>query len=201
MNIAKARIPGLISTIAVAAAAVALTACSAGPAASVGDMAAAHGTAKTTGSKQSTVAVKRGLLREFLTVRNQGYFYTAYGPEARAAVRKFHFHATHRTFGYVDAARQKGTVPLFRLHLTGRQSYLVTADVHEKNQLLRSGKFTLDGTLGYITVKSAPGRIPVWRVDDGPKPLWRLATTAEMHRLRHHGWHLDGLVGFMFSHR
>jgi hypothetical protein len=31
--------------------------------------------------------VKRGLLREFLTDHRQGYFYTAYGPEARTVVR------------------------------------------------------------------------------------------------------------------
>jgi len=164
-----------IAAIAVAAVATAVTACSAAPAASVRDMAAAHSAAKTSAAQTSAAhsaaqtsaahsaaqtsaaragaAVRRGLLREFLTVHNQGYFYTAYPPEARSVVRKFHFHATGRTFGYVDA--------------------------------LRSG----------------PGRIPMWRLDNGPHPLWRVATTAQERRLRRHGWHLDGLIGFMFSKR
>lgn len=71
----------------------------------------------------------------------------------------------------------------------------------EKKSLLKSGKFTLDGVLGYIARRSGPGRIPIWRLDNGPHPLWRLATTAQERRLRRHGWHLDGLIGFMFSKR
>jgi hypothetical protein len=196
-----ARIPGMISTVAVAAAAIAVSACSARPAASVSDMAAVRSAVSTIGTDSPAAGVRRGLLREFLTVHGRGYFYTAYGPEARSAVKKFHFKATGRTFGYVDAARQKRTVPLYRLHLVGRQSYLVTADKQEKNSLLASGKFTLDGVLGYIPLKAAAGRFPVWRLDHGPRPYWRLATTVQERRLRRHGWHLDGLIGFMFRKR
>lgn len=188
----------MISTVVAVAAVIAASACSARPAASVSDTAAVRNAVSTTAADSSAGRVRRGLLREFLTVNDRGYFYTAYLPEARSAVKRFHFKATGRTFGYVDAAQQRGTVPLYRLHLVGRQSYLVTADKQEKNSLLASGNFTLDGVLGYIPLKAAAGRIPVWRLDHGPRPFWRLATTLQMRRLRRHGWHLDGLIGFMF---
>lgn len=143
--------------------------------------------------------VQRGLLREFLTVKDAGYFYTAYTPEAVAAVKKYHFHATGATFGYVDASKVEGTIALYRLHVVGRQAYIVTSDVSEKNKLLASHKFTLDGILGYIDAKPAKGTFAIWRLGKGPQPYWRLATTAQEKALVKKGWHLDGLVGFAFA--
>lgn len=147
----------------------------------------------------SAAAVGRGLLREFLTVHNQGYFYTAYTPEAQAAVRKYHFRPTGATFGYVDGSHVKGTIPLYRLHVVGRQAYIVTPDVREKNSLLASHKFTLDGVLGFIATKHAAGTFAIWRLGKGPQPYWRLATTAQEKVLVRQGWHLDGLVGYVWA--
>jgi hypothetical protein len=46
---------------------------------------------------------------------------------------------------------------------------------------------------------SASWMFQVWRLGKGPAPYWRLATTAEEKALVKKGWHLDGLVGFVFA--
>jgi hypothetical protein len=162
----------------------------AGPAATTG------GTAPT--QQAAPAAVQRGLLREFLTVKDAGYFYTAFTPEAASAVSTFHFQPTGATFGYLDATQAAGTIPLYRLHDVGTQAYLVTSYVSEKDSLLASGSFTLDGVLGYIAANPVTGTFAIWRVSKGPQPYWRLATTAQEQTLVSQGWRLDGLVGYMW---
>ncbi|MGH3165474.1 MAG: hypothetical protein ACRDN0_06215 [Trebonia sp.] len=130
---------------------------------------AAQGTGQA--APASAVPVQRGLLREFLTVSDAGYFYTAYPPEAQSAVSKFHFQRTGASFGYIDASQAAGTEPPYRLHDAGVQAYLVTPDVSEKNSLLASGRFTLDGVLGYTAAKPAAGTFTLWRVSKGPQDL------------------------------
>jgi len=52
--------------------------------------------------------------------------------------------------GYIATSQQPGTVPLYRLVSTQDGKHFATANPQEHAQLLSSGQFKDDGTIGYI---------------------------------------------------
>jgi hypothetical protein len=52
--------------------------------------------------------------------------------------------------GYIATSQQPGTVPLYRMVNTKDGKHFATADTQEHSQVLGSGGFRDDGTLGYI---------------------------------------------------
>ena len=136
---------------------------------------------------------QRVKLWELTTSSAGGYFYTASESEKNAAVAKFGFTVTGADLGYLGASQTAGTAPLYRLRSTNRNpSYLIAASTEERDRLVASGAFILEGVLGYASTSTCGGAAEtLWRVTNNG--VWRLVWTPAMIGIvNSDGWRLDG---------
>lgn len=146
--------------------------------------------------------VRRGALREFRTPQQQGLFYTADDAEAKSVQRLYHFVPSGQ-FGYLDAMPARHTTPLYRLKLSGQAAYLLTPSPDERDRLVAHGQFQYEGTEGFIGTTAGRGMIKLWRLSywrpGAPGHYWKVATASQMKQLAKQGWHVDGVLGYVWS--
>jgi hypothetical protein len=124
------------------------------------------------------------------------HFYTLNWQEAEAAVKNNGFTMEPNRTGYLRPQPFAGSQPLYRLHPNGRPAYLVTPSASEKNSLLATGNWTLDGIIGYAASSQQPGTVALLRYSSGTD--WRLELAPPSGPdLTQQGYHLDGTVGYV----
>jgi hypothetical protein len=158
-------------------------------------LAASTAVAAPAATAASKAEVQEVRLYELTT--GQGFFYTASASEEASAVSKHGFKPTQTPLPSVSRTSFPGAVTLYRLRMNGRASYIVSLGA-EARQLAASGKFTLEGVLGYLdTTKSANGgEVGLWRLTYDNN--WRLAITSHMHKIvndEQPRWRIDGQLG------
>jgi hypothetical protein len=137
---------------------------------------------------------QRVKLWELTTGDAGGYFYTASENEKNSAVEKFKFKVTGANLGYLAPSQVAGTAPLFRLRNTKTKypSYLVAGGTDERDRLVASGDFVLEGVLGYASTSTCGGAAEtLWRVTKNN--VWRIVWTPTMIDIVNTPeWRLDG---------
>lgn len=136
-------------------------------------------------------------LFEATTPRKEGYFYTINPAEAKRAVRYNHFSPTGATLGYLYSRRVTGTVPVYRLRLRSRMSYLVTPSKTERDRLVAGGSFRNEGVLGYIALKPGSGRMAICRVSKNS--VWKVIRTSQAKTFKKRGWTGCDGVGYTWT--
>ena len=84
----------------------------------------------------------------------QHYFYTTNFNEGRQAVKDAHYN-DEGVAAYVAATQLPGTLPLYRLYLPQAALHVYTSDTDERNRLIYSSGYTLEGIEGYVWVSAA----------------------------------------------
>lgn len=161
-----------------------------------GGVAVANGAgAAQTGAAATTT---RAQLIEMRTAGSIGYFYTANQAEYLRA-QKLGFKFTGQVPGYVSSTAIRGTVPLYRLRWLTKSSYLLTISTDERNRLAASGKFKYEGVVGRVPVYKASDRVLVYRVSKNGQ--WRVVRAASVQAHVNAGWHLDGPLAYLWTHK
>ncbi len=125
------------------------------------------------------------------------HFYTLSWQEAEAARANNGFTMEPNRTGYLRPQPFTGSQPLYRLHPNGGAAYLVTPSASEKDSLLATGKWTLDGIIGYAASTQQPGTVALLRYSNPAE--WRLALAPPYGPdLTQHGYQLNGTVGYVY---
>lgn len=146
----------------------------------------------------TTGTTYRAQLIEMRTAGSVGYFYTANQAEYLRA-QKLAFKFTGQVPGYVSSRAIRGTVPLYRLRWLTRSSYLLTISRAERNKLAASGQFVYEGVVGRVPMYRASDRVLVYRVSKNNQ--WRLVRAANIQAQLNAGWHLDGPLAYLWTHK
>lgn len=133
-------------------------------------------------------------LLEFRTAGDVGWFWTLSTAEAAAAER---LGMTRRATKLGSLRRQpfEGSQPLYRLRLKARSAYLLTASTSERDTLVRSGDWELEGTMGHLWAEPGPGLTALWRMSNGRE--WRLVPDAQRDDFTDRGYRTDGRLGYV----
>ncbi|GAA1615514.1 MULTISPECIES: hypothetical protein [Kribbella] len=188
----KWKIPGTRRTRALGAGAVVTTA-----ALVAGGVAVANSAGAATTS--ATATSYRTQLIEMRTAGAKGYFYTANQAEYLRA-QKLGFKFTGQVPGYVANTAIRGTVPVYRLRMKSGSSYLLSISTAERNKLASSGQWVYEGVVGRIPLAAAADRTKIYRVSKNGVG-WRVMRTAQAAAYVKAGWHLDGFMGYVWTHK
>lgn len=151
-------------------------------------------------AQTSTTAVPfRTQLIEMRTAGAKGYFYTANQAEFVRA-EKLGFRFTGQVPGYVANTAIRGTVPVYRLRLKRASSYLLSISAAERNSLVANGQWVYEGVVGRIPLAPAADRTKVYRVSKNGVG-WRVMRTTQAAAYVKAGWHLDGFMGYVWTHK
>jgi hypothetical protein len=135
-------------------------------------------------------------LIEMTTPQGKGYFYTASSLEASRAETVNKFKRTGTELGEIAAKPFEGGAALYRLRMPGAGTYIVTASTRERDTLVGSGKFVLEGVVGYIGTSGDPAK-RIWRFHLDNQSKWRITTDKQSMLKSGNGWSLDGPVGYL----
>jgi len=142
---------------------------------------------------QTSLASRKPLpLRELYTTVDDKYLYTANWNEADNAGKLYGFtFSSNRTLGYIFTANGNSTdtQPLYRLKQVSNGSRLVTPSASERDSLVASQRFVLEGTIGYLYKSAQPNTVQLFRYSNGKG--WRVATSSPGA-----SYHLDGPIGY-----
>ncbi|WUJ68607.1 hypothetical protein OG809_26300 [Kribbella soli] len=157
--------------------------------------------ANSAGAAQSaaTATSYRTQLIEMRTAGSKGYFYTANQAEYLRA-QKLGFKFTGQVPGYVANTAIRGTVPVYRLRVKSGGSYLLSISTAERNKLAASGQWVYEGVVGRIPVAAASDRVAVYRVSKNGLG-WRVLRSATAASYVKAGWHMDGFMGYVWTHK
>ncbi|MGW6198406.1 hypothetical protein ACWF0M_19830 [Kribbella sp. NPDC055110] len=157
--------------------------------------------ANTAGAAQNTVTATsyRTQLIEMRTSGSKGYFYTSNQAEYLSA-QKLGFTFTGQVPGYVANTAVRGTVPVYRLRLKSGGSYLLSISTAERNKLASSGQWVYEGVVGRIPLAAAADRTKIYRVSKNGIG-WRVLRTTQAAAYVKAGWHMDGFMGYVWTHK
>ncbi|MEV5967227.1 hypothetical protein AB0L70_35995 [Kribbella sp. NPDC051952] len=147
----------------------------------------------------ATATSYRTQLIEMRTAGSKGYFYTASQSEYLNAP-KYGMKFTGQVPGYVANTAIRGTVPVYRLKMKTRASYLLSISAAERNKLTASGAWVYQGVVGRVPVAAAADRVKIYRVSKSGIG-WRVLRTAQAAAYVKAGWHLDGFMGYVWTHK
>lgn len=99
--------------------------------------------------------------------------------------------------GYLSSRRANGTIPLYRLRLQSRTSYLVTASKAERDKLVAQGTFRYEGILGYVAAKPGAGRLAICRVSKNS--VWKIIPASQASKYKGQGWTGCGGAGYSWT--
>jgi hypothetical protein len=151
-------------------------------------------------AQTSTTATSyRTQLIEMRTASAKGYFYTSSQAEYLRA-QKLGFTFTGQVLGYVANTAVRGTVPVYRLRLKRASSYLLSISTAERNSLVANGQWVYEGVVGRIPLAPAADRTKVYRVSKNGIG-WRVMRTTQAAAYVKAGWHLDGFMGYVWTHK
>ncbi|GAA3089041.1 type II secretory pathway pseudopilin PulG [Kribbella aluminosa] len=191
----KWKIPGTRRTRALGAGAVVTTAALVAGGVAVANSAGAAETAQTS----TRAASYRTQLIEMRTAGAKGYFYTSSQAEfLRAQKQGWKF--TGQVPGYVATTAVRGTVPVYRLRTKSGSTYLLSISTAERNKLTSSGHWVYEGVVGRIPLAAAADRARIYRVSKNGIG-WRVMRTAQASAYVKAGWHLDGFMGYVWTHK
>ncbi|HZX04539.1 hypothetical protein [Kribbella sp.] len=191
----KWKIPGTRRARALGAGAVVTTAALLAGGVAVANSAGAATTAQTS----ATAASYRTQLIEMRTAGAKGYFYTSNQAEFLSA-QKRGWKFTGQVPGYVANTAVRGTVPVYRLRVKSGSSYLLSISTAERNKLASSGQWVYEGVIGRIPLVAASDRARIYRVSKNGIG-WRVMRTAQASAYVKAGWHLDGFMGYVWTHK
>jgi hypothetical protein len=157
--------------------------------------------ANSAGAAQSatTATSYRTQLIEMRTAGSKGYFYTSNQAEYLNS-QKLGFKFTGQVPGYVANTAIRGTVPVYRLRAKGGGSYLLSISTAERNKLSSSGQWVYEGVVGRIPVAAAADRVKIYRVSKNGIG-WRVLRTTQAAAYVKAGWHMDGFMGYIWTHK
>jgi hypothetical protein len=132
-------------------------------------------------------------LFELVSPSGTGRLYTLSQDEAAAAVSRHRMRLQPARVGHLRARPFAGSLELYRLkEKTG--PWLVTASPSERDSLVSSGRFVLEGILGYSHGAPQPGAAQLWRYSKAGE--WRVAFDAAGPELVRAGYRVDGSLGY-----
>ncbi|MFD7158668.1 hypothetical protein ACFV9C_28990 [Kribbella sp. NPDC059898] len=146
-----------------------------------------------------TATSYRTQLIEMRTAGAKGYFYTSNQVEFLSA-QKRGWTFTGQVPGYVANTAVRGTVPVYRLRVKSGSSYLLSISTAERNKLAASGQWVYEGVIGRIPLAAASDRARIYRVSKNGLG-WRVMRTAQAAAYVKAGWHLDGFMGYVWTHK
>jgi hypothetical protein len=185
----------LLLAIPIAAAVVSLVA-TAGPVLAAETTPAAGGVLALSAAAPAAEHVRP--LHELRSPKNF-MFYTLSDDEAEQAEERYGFTPSTEAKGLgLYDERVDGTTPVYRLRtVKDPKSFILVTNQKELKKLLEDTtdpwEFTLDGVIGHIATKPAPGTVAVHRY--AKKNDWRLARAARTDLLVA-GYNDDGLLGY-----
>jgi Repeat of unknown function (DUF5648) len=160
--------------------------------------ASASGTA-TAGEASTTATTWRVRMHELATPGKRGWFYTV-NPAEYWRARRAGFTPANQYLGHIANRRVAGTLPLYRLRVKTRSSYLLTLSAAERNRLVASGRYVYEGVLGYTSTTGGTGKFRIYRVSKAGLG-WRVVQTRMAVALIRQGWHRDGTLGYVWTYK
>lgn len=140
-------------------------------------------------------------LLELINSQGDGRLYTLSANEASSAVSRYGFRLETAPVAFFWRAPFAGSQAVYRLRFKVRHSYLLTPNVAERDALVASGRFELEGVVGYVgamTGPPPPGQTILWRYSKEGQG-WPLAVESRRGALEAQGFHRDGPVGYVFE--
>jgi hypothetical protein len=131
----------------------------------------------------------------FELTTSAGYFYTLNASEEWSAESSFGFTLQAADRGYLRAMPFPDSKPVYRFRAKDRPSYILVADPQERDTLVASGQFTLEGVLGYEAATQHPGTVALHRFHS-PKGEWRVALAPDDAAVEAQGFSLEGTLGW-----
>jgi hypothetical protein len=132
-------------------------------------------------------------LLELVASSGTGRLYTLSQSEAARAVSDHRMKLQPVRTGYLRARPFAGSLELYRLK-EKNGPWLVTASPSERDSLVSSGRFVLEGVLGYSYAAAQPGTAQLWRYSKVGE--WRVAFDSAGPELVRAGYRVDGSLGF-----
>jgi hypothetical protein len=137
-------------------------------------------------------------LRELHTGPNDQYFYSGDWAEVDAAVKQHGLKlSTNRPLGYVFRRSSDATQKIYRLKNKATGSRLVSTYQPEIDELIESGRFVMEGSIGAMYRSPAAGAEQVNRYSNGRG--WRMAYASQDAAMRQAGYRLDGRMGYLLK--
>ena len=140
-------------------------------------------------------------LLELTNSLGNGRLYTLSESEANSAVTRYGFRLTTTPVAYMWRGPFATARAVYRLRFKVRHSYLLTPSVTERDALVASGRFELEGIAGYVGAMIGPapaGQTILWRYSKEGKG-WPLTVDARRGELEAQGFHRDGPVGYVYQ--
>jgi hypothetical protein len=130
-----------------------------------------------------------------LRTADGGWFWTLSQAEAASAVTQYGMTLLSTRLGYLRRQSFSGSQPVYRLRVTTRSAYLLTASASERDSLVASGNFVYEGVAGYAWASQAPGTAVLWRMNNGSE--WRVVPDAQRAAFAGLGYSTDGPLGYV----
>jgi hypothetical protein len=132
-------------------------------------------------------------LLELLSPSGTGRLYTLSQNEAATAVSQHRMQLQPARIGYLRARPFPDSLELYRLK-ERNGPWLVTASPSERDSLVSSGRFVLEGVIGYSYRDPQPGTARLWRYSKAGE--WRVAFDSSGPELVRAGYNVDGSLGY-----
>lgn len=140
-------------------------------------------------------------LLELTNPKGDGLLYTLSQAEASGAQARYGFQLVPTPRAFMWRGPFPGSQPVYRLRYKLRHSYLLTPSQAEVDALVASGRFELEGILGYagaIPGVAPPGGTVLWRYSKEGRG-WPVAVEARRSELEAQGFHRDGPIGYVYE--